>query len=615
MRQVACLSCRRRKSRCKKQSASDTSCLMCLSHNTPCEFPQVRRPSRRNRDPISVRNSLFEGQSREVNAGHAAATMTSSGPPLAIDTAPPNGCRSGLTPLDVRIDEAQSLNPSPDSNSNCRVLGPILESDSRIAVDCFPRSLCDHRIIKSDRISSIAALPLNPPVFARARRRPAGLDNLLNPAQTNLQLLEKFLQPHCSILVEMFVTDIHPCFPILDPTTLRQNLSNPESDSQVSPALLCCSYASTLTFWKTNPVLSKERLPDQRFIWNLANEALFSELRLCPSIHTIAAILFNVGGRPSTLPFNNTGQLGFAVSIAFSMGLNRDPSAWDIPEEEKNLRKRIWTSFSCGTPPRIQAYQNTLPPPDLKSLSMIESPKQCKAEIYTALFSLTEILSYYLDVTQRSQKSSSDTVLLENRVDAWSESTTGRIRRIILRGLEMDTPGASNLRLAFLSVQFLHCRISLEVSRAVVDEISCDQFRHEYFAGRRAAEDIIVYLQELSSQQLQCFWMPELSSTFCFVTSFLFRGAIEWELAWSEPSENSALSLLRTLINMLRTHKQDNDWDIGDNCLEQFSELLDSGNVLDMSIGFGDIDFDELAILLAEDGPQETTMFPFASDS
>ncbi|RKK70574.1 hypothetical protein BFJ69_g11740 [Fusarium oxysporum] len=485
--------------------------------------------------------------------------MTSSGPPLAVDTAPPNGCRSGLTPLDVRIDEAQSLNPSPDSNT-----------------------------------------------------------------QTNLQLLEKFLQPHCSILVEMFVTDIHPCFPILDPTTLRQNLSNPESDSQVSPALLCCSYASTLTFWKTNPVLSKERLPDQRFIWNLANEALFSELRLCPSIHTIAAILFNVGGRPSTLPFNNTGQLGFAVGIAFSMGLNRDPSAWDIPEEEKNLRKMVWwallihdtwTSFSCGTPPRIQAYQNTLPPPDLKSLSMIEPPKQCKAEIYTALFSLTEILSYYLDVTQRSQKSSSDTVLLENRVDAWSESTTGRIRRIILRGLEMDTPGASNLRLAFLSVQFLHCRISLEVSRAVVDEISCDQFRHEYFAGRRAAEDIIVYLQELSSQQLQCFWMPELSSTFCFVTSFLFRGAIEWELAWSEPSENSALSLLRTLINTLRTHKQDNDWDIGDNCLEQFSELLDSGNVLDMSIGFGDIDFDELAILLAEDGPQETTMFPFASDS
>jgi hypothetical protein len=34
-----------------------------------------------------------------------------------------------------------------------------------------------------------------------------------------------------------------------------------------------------------------------------------------------------------------------------------------------------------------------------------------------------------------------------------------------------------------------------------------------------------------------------------------------------------------------------------------------------MSIGFGDIDFDELAILLADDGPQETTMFPFASDS
>ena len=65
-------------------------------------------------------------------------------------------------------------------------------------------------------------------------------------------------------------------------------------------------------------------------------------MRLNPSIYTIAAVLLNVGGRPTTLVFNNAGQLGFAISIAFTLGLNRDPSDWDIPASEKCFRIKIW---------------------------------------------------------------------------------------------------------------------------------------------------------------------------------------------------------------------------------------------------------------------------------
>lgn len=138
------------------------------------------------------------------------------------------------------------------------------------------------------------------------------------------------------------MSKINPSLPLIDELAFRKQFDDPDSRVRISASFLACLYAHSLVFWTSDPMLAGQRRPDQRFIWNLANEALYSELRLYPSIHTLAAILINVGGRPSTLVFNNAGQLGFATSIAFTLGLNRDPSGWDIPEHEKSLRRRVW---------------------------------------------------------------------------------------------------------------------------------------------------------------------------------------------------------------------------------------------------------------------------------
>lgn len=119
---------------------------------------------------------------------------------------------------------------------------------------------------------------------------------------------------------------------------------------------MVCIYASSLTYWASDPILASQHCPDQRFIWNLANEALYEELRLGPDIHTIAAVLLNVGGRPTSLVFNNVGQLGFALSVAFTLGLNRDPSGWDIPNEEKSFRIRLWLSLLLHDRWSVQVY-------------------------------------------------------------------------------------------------------------------------------------------------------------------------------------------------------------------------------------------------------------------
>ena len=71
-------------------------------------------------------------------------------------------------------------------------------------------------------------------------------------------------------------------------------------------------------------------------------EALYSELHLSPGISTIIAALINIGGRPTTSLIGNGVQLGSAVSLAHSLGLNRNPLHWRIPSSEKDLRIKVW---------------------------------------------------------------------------------------------------------------------------------------------------------------------------------------------------------------------------------------------------------------------------------
>lgn len=140
-----------------------------------------------------------------------------------------------------------------------------------------------------------------------------------------------------------FLEKINICLPLLDPDSFRNQYRH--AKEKISPALLAQLYAHNLTYWQSASESPRDHKPDGRFIWNLANEALYSELYLSPGISTVTAILLNVGGRPTTSLIGNGVQLGAAVSLAHSLGLNRDPFPWDIPEPEKALRAKIWWSL------------------------------------------------------------------------------------------------------------------------------------------------------------------------------------------------------------------------------------------------------------------------------
>lgn len=137
-----------------------------------------------------------------------------------------------------------------------------------------------------------------------------------------------------------YFTKVNICFPLFNEASF--NHAYIHMKQKISPAVLCNMYAHTMTYWKGCPKLSSMIRPDAHFVWLQANEALNSENFLAPGLSTVLAMILNVGGRPSTSVFGNGALLGIAVARANALGLNRDPSDWNISDPARLSRIRIW---------------------------------------------------------------------------------------------------------------------------------------------------------------------------------------------------------------------------------------------------------------------------------
>lgn len=351
----------------------------------------------------------------------------------------------------------------------------------------------------------------------------------------------------------------------------------------MSSALLCNLYANSLVYWSCSPNLCSSRPPDIRFIWNQANEALHSELFLSPGISTVMSIIINVGGRPSTSIFGNGGMVGTAVAISNALGLNRDPSGWNISPLEKNLRIRIWwlvTIYDCwcslayGTPLQIHRSQYDVPFPSVHEIcSANSSPYQrAGASIFVAFASLTDVLARYLEdvysVSKESQLSGPSVVRLETYLHDWEEALSDDIRHIILRGTALDAPGAANLRLGYLAVKLLLRRIQLsKCGTEVREDITSPSHMH----AQRAAEEIAHLVQEMDETQLRGFWIPMHAFSVTSAAMFLLRSGLRSR----QQNRVTPLRTAKDMINTLKIHRQNFDWDLADNCLVHCSDLVE----------------------------------------
>lgn len=107
--------------------------------------------------------------------------------------------------------------------------------------------------------------------------------------------------------------------------------------------LVCEIYAAAMISWQTSSKLVNARptRPDIRYVWNKTVEALNEEF-LAPGFSTVLSCILDLTGRPTTSMTYNAINIGRAVALSQSLGLNRDPTSWNLDQRQKALRMRTW---------------------------------------------------------------------------------------------------------------------------------------------------------------------------------------------------------------------------------------------------------------------------------
>ncbi|KAJ5908653.1 hypothetical protein N7495_001335 [Penicillium taxi] len=237
--------------------------------------------------------------------------------------------------------------------------------------------------------------------------------------------------------------------------------------------------------------------------------------------------------------------------------------------------KKNRSSLAYGTPPYISRLQHDLPPP--KSEYFAGNSQDTSAlEVFIALADLTSILDYCLEQVYNIHHDNPDLSWnLHSKLDQWVQNLKGDVRKIIIHGVKLDIPGASNLRLAFLSIKLLLQRIDLDRWRQSSNSINPAQLANQSILPRRTAEEIVVLVQELQDEHLGDFWRPVAAFIFTSTTTFLLRCALETG-SHSELSYNSSLQMAHEFLSSLRSHKERMGWDLADTCLAQHSEVVET---------------------------------------
>jgi hypothetical protein len=220
----------------------------------------------------------------------------------------------------------------------------------------------------------------------------------------------------------------------------------------------------------------------------------------------------------------------------------------------------------------IHRAQYDVPVPSIELLapSQASTVQLAGLSVFTALLTLTIVLSHYLEHVYRisrvagSDRPSVSPFDLETLLTDWEDTLDDDIRRLVIRGNDLDRAGAGNLRLSYLAVKLLLRRIG------------CDTANHDSaiqarLQTQRVAEEIVLHVQELKQPHLRGFWMPTNGFTLTSATLFLLRDALKT----STKTRNTSLKLAKDMISSLRDHRDTNAWDLADDCLTNCTDMTD----------------------------------------
>ncbi|EXJ82597.1 hypothetical protein A1O3_06410 [Capronia epimyces CBS 606.96] len=406
------------------------------------------------------------------------------------------------------------------------------------------------------------------------------------------EAIEKGLEPLGGDVVDLYFQAFHPPFPILDEKTVLESYRK----KALPHVLVCEIYAVSIISWSTSAKLVKSRphRPDVRYIWTQTVEALNEEF-LAPGFSTVLSCILDLTGRPTTSMTYNAINIGRAVALSQSLGLNRDPRGWDLDQRQKALRIRTWwgvlihdwwASLAHGTPPHIHPGHFDVAVPDLSSLLIggvthdndagrTSGPRIMGAQSFRALCQLTEILGDILPHVYDTKSRKPDAQLrslkrIEASVDDWEENLPPSLNPKT-PDFQRDLPGALSLHLSFLAVKMCTCRVSLLESVKSDDYNNPETWQYLHLQCRRAAKAVIDFTLSLRGRDLHAFWMPYTAYHFASAAILILRCGLE---ATSDEVARDCVSAARALVEHLRRAKDEAKWDLADICLSQCESVV-----------------------------------------
>ena len=253
------------------------------------------------------------------------------------------------------------------------------------------------------------------------------------------------------------------------------------------------------------------------------------------------------------------------------------------------------SSLAYGTPPHIRETQYDVPHPSLEHLNASEHQISA-SKIFIALYSLTLVLNAFLEqlylVNKQHSMKHNQRQNLGLVLDEWVENLDVDVRRVIIRGSRLETPGAPNLLLAYLTLKLLLRRMELNFEKESANSDDPQALSHRLVQVRRAAEEIVLLVQDLNEGHLGDFWLPISAFAFTSTTAFLLRCALDAEnnrdvtsTTGHEPAasgnggglwQSPSIRLAHDLIVALRRHQERFGWDIADICLAQYADVVEN---------------------------------------
>ena len=462
-------------------------------------------------------------------------------------------------------------------------------------LDIFNRHLAKHRKAGGEASETSNYQTLNhdigdPITYISVPRFRTGLPPGSGCGRSQLDILEQIMGPFKREVVELYFKHLHYHFPVLDEemcTLLRSGQLEKAPNN-----LLCVIYGIGSPLWTRSETLKMHPKPDAHYVWNKAISATLEDF-LSPGMSTISTAILDQIGRPSVSIVGNITLCGKTVSLAQTFGLHRDPAKWNITENERSVRVRLWwcvlitdtwSSIAYGAPPHITKGYYDVPRPTVSSLISHKANQQQKqaTTCFVHFCALTELVGLILPLVYQIEP---DRMQLSQQVAHFKRELNNleaqlptckplcKIRTLIqtfvnqCTGLPLpNQPGSSNLWFCFLSTRLLLARVTL---RSAVLEGDSTLGRDRIYQLRAASSAVLDFLLSLGELQFQDFWLPYVTHLLVHAITVSLRCTVETQ---DPETRNTSINRLQRVIAHIQFARDNYDWDLAIYCLERCAE-------------------------------------------